>query len=773
MDHEHSQHQCCCCHDDDSKGKNGHTDMHRHVHGGKSKYYCPMCPGVESDVPGECPMCGMALERNYAAGHAGKTFWTCPMHPQIHEDKPGNCPICGMSLEPETVSAENGDDGELKRMKFRLWVCAVLAVPVVLLAMSHLLPPIAHLAVEPWSLWVQFLLSAPVVLWGGWPFFVRGARSLKTGRWNMFTLISMGVGVAWLYSVVAFFFPSVFPDAMRMHGVVDVYFESASVIVVLVIFGQVMELKARARTSGAIRALLDLAPLMATLVTEEGNKEVGLSDVKAGDRLRVKPGTKIPVDGRVLEGASHVDESMLTGEAMPVEKAAGDSVTGGTVNGTGAFVMEAEKVGADTVLARIVEMVGEAQRRRAPIQGLADKVSAVFVPAVVAVAALTFVLWFFLGPEPGLAYGVVNAVAVLIIACPCALGLATPMSIMVGVGRGAREGILVKNAEALQQMGEINCLVTDKTGTLTEGRPRMTGMIALDGYDERELLALAAAVEMSSEHPLASAVAAGAREKGIGFTPAAEFRSTTGGGVEGKSDGKAVMVGNRSFFKEKGVEESKLLVQQAESWQSKGKTVLYIAVDGHMAGLVAVEDPVKTTTPAAMSDLHGLGMKVVMATGDSKRAAKVVGKFLKIDEIKADITPKGKIDLVRKLSANGYRVAMAGDGVNDAPALAAAEVGIAMGTGSDAAMQSAAVTLVKGDLRGIAKAFHLSRATMGNIRQNLFFAFIYNMVGIPLAAGALYPLTGLLLSPVFAGAAMALSSVSVIANALRLRKVRL
>ncbi|MDP3073774.1 MAG: copper-translocating P-type ATPase [Opitutaceae bacterium] len=715
----------------------------------------------------------MALERNAAVPLAGKTIYTCPMHPQIEQDHPGECPICGMALEPKTVSAAPEENHELRDMTRRFWIGAALTLPVFVLGMLHLVPSLMHVVNAPWSRWTQFLLSTPVVLWAGWPFFVRGAKSLRSGHWNMFTLIAIGVGAAWIYSVVAFFLPGVFPEAMRAHGVVDVYFEAAAVIVVLVLLGQVLELRARARTSSAIKALLNLSPPTALRVTESGDQEVPLSEVEVGDRLRVRPGAKVAVDGVIEEGASSVDESMLTGESMPVEKKAGDRVTGGTVNATGGFIMRAEKIGADTMLARIVNMVADAQRSRAPIQGLADKVARIFVPAVVIIAGLTFAIWFFFGPEPRLAYAIVNAVAVLIIACPCALGLATPMSIMVGIGRGAQEGVLVKNAEALELLGKVQWLVIDKTGTLTEGRPQLADVVTFEGSDEKTLVQLAASLERSSEHPLAAAIVRGAEAKKISLRDAADFRSVTAGGVAGKVDGRIVLVGKSKFLEAEHVSLPQSGVERASALQAEGKTVLFVAIDGRLAGLLAVADPIKDTTREAIADLHGLGIKLVMATGDNRRTAESVAKQLGLDRFEAEVEPADKIRLVEALKRDGARVAMAGDGINDAPALAAADVGIAMGTGTDVAMESAGVTLVKGDLRGIAKAIHLSRATMRNIRQNLFFAFVYNTVGVPIAAGALFPFFGVLLSPMIAGAAMSLSSVSVITNALRLRKVRL
>jgi P-type Cu+ transporter len=718
----------------------------------------------------------MALERNPAVPLAGKTIYTCPMHPQIEQDHPGACPICGMALEPKTVSAGNAEEenSELRDMTRRFWIGGALTLPVFVLAMAHLVPAFAHIANGTASRWVQFLLSTPVVWWSGWPFFVRGARSIRNGHWNMFTLIALGVGSAWVYSAVAFFLPDVFPPAMRTHGgAVDVYFEAAAVIVVLVLLGQVLELRARARTSSAIKALLNLAPPTAIKVTDTGDAEVPLSEVHSGDRLRVRPGGKIPVDGVIEEGSSSIDESMLTGESLPVEKKSGDRVTGGTVNGTGGFILRADKVGADSLLARIVQMVADAQRSRAPIQGLADKVAGIFVPAVVAIAVITFLIWFFFGPEPRLAYAIVNAVAVLIIACPCALGLATPMAIMVGVGRGAQIGVLVKNAEALERLGKVNWLVVDKTGTLTEGKPRLTDVLPVNGIEEATLLQLAASLERSSEHPLAAAIVRGAEEKKVVLREATDFRSVTAGGVAGNFDGKAFLIGKQKFIESEGVAVDAALQERAAALQADGKTVLFAALNGKPAGLLAVADPIKDSTPEAIAMLHELGVKLVMATGDNRRTAEAVARKLGMDQFEAEVEPADKIKKVNALKAGGQVVAMAGDGINDAPALAAADVGIAMGTGTDVAMESAGITLIKGDLRGIAKAIHLSRATMRNIRQNLFFAFIYNALGVPIAAGMLYPFFGVLLSPIIAGAAMSLSSVSVITNALRLRRVRL
>jgi P-type Cu+ transporter len=742
---------------------------------GPSAYYCPMCPGVESPIPGECPKCGMALEPNPAHVSHARVAYTCPMHPQIEQDHPGDCPICGMALEPKVAAAGTDDEAgsELRDMTRRFWAGAILSLPVLLLAMAHLVPVMARAGDTSYGRWAQFLLSTPVVWWAGWPFFVRGIRSFRTGNWNMFTLITLGVGAAWIYSAVALLVPGVFPAAMRVDGVVGVYFEAAAVIVVLVLLGQVLELRARAHTSSAIRALLDLAPVTAIRVTGQGETEVPLADIISGDRLRVRPGGRVPVDGVIEEGSSSVDESMVTGESLPVEKGSGDSVTGGTMNATGSFIMRAEKVGADSLLSRIVQLVANAQRSRAPIQGLADKVAVVFVPAVAAAALLTFLAWFFVGPEPRLAYGIVNAVAVLIIACPCALGLATPMSVMVGVGRGAQGGVLFKDAEALERLGKVNVLVVDKTGTLTEGRPQLAEIFPDAAFDGIMLLRLAASLERASEHPLAGAIVRAADARKIELGPVTDFRSVTGGGVAGIVDSRRVAVGKAAFHAKEGIPPDTALEGRAAKLQADGKTVLLVAVDGRPAGLLAVADPIKDSSREAIGLLHQLGVKIVMVTGDNHLTAGSVARQLGLQQFEAEVEPAGKMEAVDKLRAEGNVVAMAGDGVNDAPALAAADVGIAMGTGSDVAMESSGVTLVSGDLRAIAKAIRLSRATMANIRQNLLFAFVYNVIGIPIAAGALYPFFGVVLSPMIAGAAMSLSSVSVVTNSLRLRRTRL
>jgi Cu+-exporting ATPase len=765
--HAHEEKDCCGSHGAESGGEPSAA----------ARYFCPMCPGVESDKPGDCPKCGMALERNPAWKPAAKTIYTCPMHPEIEQDHPGDCPKCGMALEAKLITSADAeeDHAELDGMTRRFWIGAGLTLPVFIVAMAHLIPSLAH---REWldgeaSRWMQFALSTPVVLWAGWSFFRRGWRSLVTVQFNMWTLISLGVGAAFLFSAAAMLAPGIFPETMRTHGKIPIYFEAAAVIIVLVLLGQMLELRARSRTGSAIKALLNLAPPTARRVTDGGDEEIPLEQVRSGDLLRVRPGDKVPVDGVLTEGRSSIDESMITGEPVPVAKQPGDKATGGTVNGTGGFVMRAERVGSDTLLAQIVNMVAEAQRSRAPIQGLADKTAAVFVPVVMAVSVITFVLWLVFGPEPRLAHAIVNAVAVLIIACPCALGLATPMSIMVGVGRGAQEGILVKSAEALERMEKVTTLVVDKTGTLTEGKPKLVDCIPVEGMGAKELLRFAATLEQGSEHPLAGAVVAGAKDQSLSLETVKDFRSVTGGGVAGIAFGRTIMVGKPAFLRGEKVDGLEALETQAARFQAEGKTVLFVAVDGRPAGILSVADPIKATTAEAIRELHALGLNLVMLTGDNRHTAEAVAAQLGIDDFEAEVEPQGKIAHIQKLHSAGKVVAMAGDGVNDAPALAQADVGIAMGTGTDVAMQSAGITLVKGDLRAIAKAIHLSRATMRNIRQNLFFAFVYNVVGIPVAAGLLYPLLGWLLSPMLAGFAMSLSSVSVITNALRLRKTRL
>ncbi|SNB81754.1 Cu+-exporting ATPase [Rhodoblastus acidophilus] len=717
------------------------------------------------------------LEAAEAAGTAteGTIYtYTCPMHPEIRRNAPGSCPICGMALEPLVATSETGLSPELKDMKRRFWIGLAITAPVFLLEMGGHLIGLDHVIDRTTSNWIQLALATPVVLWAGWPFFVRGAQSLVTRKLNMFTLIAMGTGIAWFYSAVATLAPKIFPAAFRAaDGSVAVYFEAAAVITVLVLLGQVLELRARETTSGAIRALLDLAPKTARRIKADGSEEeVPLEDVKVGDKLRVRPGEKVPVDAAVIEGRSAVDESMVTGESMPVTKEAGAKVIGGAINQSGALIVVAEKVGSDTMLARIVQLVAEAQRSRAPIQRLADEVAGWFVPAVIGVAALAFVAWSLFGPEPRFSYGLIAAVAVLIIACPCALGLATPMSIMVGVGRGAELGVLIKNAEALERMEKVDTLVVDKTGTLTKGKPAVTAIIPVDGFDERELLRLAAAVERASEHPLARAIVEAAGKRGISAPAVENFDSPTGRGALGTVEGKAILLGNARFLKESGVESGDL-AQEADRLREDGATAIFIAVDDRAAGVFAIADPVKETTPEALAALKAAGVKTVMLTGDNWTTARAVARRLGIEDVEAEFLPDQKSAVVQRYKAAGRIVAMAGDGVNDAPALAAADVGIAMGGGTDVAMESAGVTLLKGDLTGIVRARRLSQATMGNIRQNLFFAFVYNALGVPIAAGALYPMFGILLSPIIAAAAMALSSVSVISNAARLRRVKL
>ncbi|MEO1169545.1 MAG: copper-translocating P-type ATPase [Pseudomonadota bacterium] len=703
-------------------------------------------------------------------------IYTCPMHPEIRQKGPGSCPICGMALEPEQVSLETGPDPEYIDMRRRFWISAVFTVPLVIYTMGGMLPsrPFEGLVAADVAQWIEFALAAPVVLWGAWPFFVRAVQSVRTMNLNMFTLIGLGVFVAFAFSVVATAVPDIFPAAFRnADGRVGVYFEAAAVITTLVLLGQVLELKARGQTSSALRALLELAPPVATRIAEDDTEaEISLEEVQAGDQLRVRPGEKIPVDGIVLKGASTVDEAMVTGEPIPVRKEEGDAVTGGTVNQTGGFVMEAQRVGADTLLAKIVQMVAEAQRSRAPIQRLADIVAGWFVPAVVVIAVITFIVWSIWGPSPAMAYALVNAIAVLIIACPCALGLATPMSIMVGTGKGAQNGILIKNAEALETFEKVDTVVVDKTGTLTEGKPKLVALETAAGVDEAELLALVAAVERSSEHPLAAAVVEGAKERGLTLSEAHDFASVTGAGVEASVEGRTVAIGNEKMMERTDAIDEALLARASEG-RELGRTVMFVALDGKPAGIVAVADPIKETSAGAIASLHREGIRVVMLTGDAEGTAQAVARQVGIDEVRANVSPEDKNRIVGEFKAEGRTVAMAGDGINDAPALAAADIGVAMGTGTDVAMESAGITLVKGDLAGLAKARRLSRLTMRNIRQNLFFAFVYNSLGVPVAAGILYPAFGLLLSPMFAAAAMSLSSVSVIGNALRLRRASL
>jgi Cu+-exporting ATPase len=739
-------------------------------------YTCPMHLEIRQPGPGACPKCGMALELLEPSIPVSKTEWTCPMHPEIVRGAPGSCPICGMALEPKTITAGEEENPELVDMTRRFKVSVVLTIPLILIAMRHYIPGLStidriiHAGVMKW---MELVLATPVVLWGAWPFFVRGWQSVVTRNPNMFTLIGLGVGVAYVYSLVAALFPGLFPESFRGEGgEVGMYFEAAAVIVTLVLVGQVMELRARTRTGAAIKALLGLAPKTARRIRNGNEEDVPLEQIQTGDLLRVRPGEKIPVDGTVTEGSSSVDESMISGEPIPVMKQSGDSVIGSTVNGTGTLIMKTEKVGAETLLAQIVHMVAEAQRSRAPIQKLADSVAGYFVQIVVSIAVLTFVVWAWIGPEPRMPYALVNAVAVLIIACPCALGLATPMSIMVAMGKGATGGVLFKNAEAIEVMKAVDTLVTDKTGTLTEGKPKLMSVVPAAGFDEKILLHFAASIEMGSEHPLAAAIVAGAKEKDILPSKVESFESLTGRGVRGLIDGRKVALGNRKLIEELDIAPGEL-PDKAESMLREGQTVMFVAVDGEAAGLLGVADPIKATTTEAIEKLHQEGIRVVMLTGDSRTTAEAVGKKLGIDEVIAEVLPDQKAEIVKKLQAQGKIVAMAGDGINDAPALAQAHVGVAMGTGTDVAMQSAGVTLVKGDLRGIVRARRLSRATMRNIKQNLFWAFAYNALGVPIAAGVLYPFTGMLLSPILAAAAMSFSSVSVVGNALRLRRVRL
>ncbi|MBS0252900.1 MAG: heavy metal translocating P-type ATPase [Proteobacteria bacterium] len=744
------------------------TAKHRAEHEGKSYYFCSAgCRTKFLADPAKYLNPADARTEDVPAG----TIYTCPMHPQIRQVGPGSCPICGMALEPEIVSAEAQPNAELEDMTRRLWIGLVLTLPVFVLEMGGHIFNLHHIISPTISNWVQLVLATPVVLWAGFPFFERGWKSLQTRNLNMFTLIALGTGVAWLYSIVATLAPGLFPESLRsMDGAAPVYFEASAVITVLVLVGQVLELRARDQTSSAIRSLLNLAPKTARRIKADGSdEEVQVEAIAVGDKLRVRPGESIPVDSEVIEGKSNVDESMVTGESMPVGKTAGAKVIGGTINGSGALVVRAEKVGRDTMLARIVQMVADAQRSRAPIQRLADQVAGWFVPLVMSVSALAFMAWMAFGPEPRFSYALIAAVSVLIIACPCALGLATPMSIMVGVGRGARAGVLIKNAEALERMEKIDTLVIDKTGTLTEGKPKVTAIRA-SGVDEAELLKLAASLEQASEHPLGAAIVAAARERNVALSPVSDFAAPSGKGVSGTIDGRVVVIGNRKIIDEEGISTSSLDAD-AEKLRADGATAIFVAVDGQAAGIIAVADPIKATTASALKKLKASGIHVVMLTGDNATTAKAVAGKLGIDDIKADVLPEDKARIVNEYKGRGNAVAMAGDGVNDAPALAAADVGIAMGTGTDVAIESAGVTLLKGDLEGIVKARRLSEATMSNIRQNLFFAFIYNAAGVPIAAGVLYPIFGLLLSPVIAAAAMAMSSVSVIGNALRLRAV--
>jgi Cu+-exporting ATPase len=740
----------------------------------KTEYICPMHPEVHKHGPGDCPKCGMALEPETLTAPTTRTQYTCPMHPQIIRDEPGNCPICGMTLEPMTVTGIDANP-ELDSMTRRFWISAALTLPLLAIMVSDLLPshPIQGILKGPLLGWFELAIASPVVLWGGWPFFRRGWASIVSRNLNMFTLISIGAGSAYLYSLAAVSMPQLFPASFRdMSGQLGLYFEASAVITVLVLLGQVLELKARSQTGSAIKALLGLAPKTARRISANGEEQdVDLNQIQVGDSLRVRPGEKVPTDGALTEGSSSVDESMVSGEPIPVEKAKGAKVIGGTINGTGSFVMKTERVGADTLLAQIVKMVSEAQRTRAPIQRLADTVASYFVPAVLASAVITFIVWSIYGPQPHYAHALVNAVAVLIIACPCALGLATPMAIMVGTGRGAGEGILIRNAEALEILEKVNTLVVDKTGTLTVGKPILTELATAEGFDEANLLQLTASLEKASEHPLAAAILAAAQDKKVTLLPIDSFRSVTGKGVTGTFQGKKVAIGNAALMTDLGA-STDALKEKAEALQAEGQTVMYVASDGRFAGFVAVSDPIKDSTAEAIDQLKKEGIKVVMVTGDNHKTAAAVAKKLGI-AFEADVLPEKKAEVVKKLQATGAIVAMAGDGVNDAPALAQAQVGIAMGTGTDVAMETGGITLIKGDLRGIVKARRLSEHTMSNIRQNLFFAFFYNALGVPLAAGVLYPFFGLLLSPMIAAAAMSFSSVSVIGNSLRLRSAKL
>lgn len=706
------------------------------------------------------------------------TVYTCPMHPEVRQPKAGSCPLCGMGLEAETASAGDDDGPNMELVDFtrRFWVAAVLTIPLLILTMSPFvgLTAIREFFGERTTLWIEFALGTPVILWSGWPFFVRGFQSVRSMNLNMFSLIAMGTGAAYIFSIVAMLIPGIFPDGFRDEGGhVGVYFEAAAVIITLVLLGQIMELRARERTGSAIKALLDMAAKTARVIREDGTEEViALEDMKVGDKLRVRPGDKVPVDGKVLEGRSSVDESMISGEPMPVEKVAGDAVTGATINGTGSLIIEATRVGADTMLSQIVEMVAGAQRSRAPIQKYADMVAGYFVPVVILVAILAFIGWAVWGPAPALSYGLVAAVAVLIIACPCALGLATPMSIMTATGRGAQAGVLIKNAEALERFEKVTILIVDKTGTLTEGKPKLVAVLPEDGHDEAEVLRLAASLERGSEHPLAEAIVRGAEERKVDMADATDFEAVTGKGVKGVVDGHEVALGNAALISDMGL-DSGALVETANARRDEGETVMFVVLDGAIAGLVSVADPVKETTPAALKELHDLGFRIIMATGDNERTAKSVAAKLGIDEIRADVLPEDKANIIKELQTQGFKVAMAGDGVNDAPALAQADVGIAMGTGADVAIESAGFTLIKGNLDGIVRARRLVQATMRNIRQNLFFALIYNAAGVPVAAGLLFPVFGILISPMFAAFAMSASSFSVVMNALRLRHVKI
>lgn len=782
MEHSHKGHDCCggkkvntgikdpvCGMGVDPKGT-----KHHFTHSRKEYYFCSeKCLSKFKASPEKYTGKKQpATNENVPKG----TIYTCPMHPEVEQIGPGSCPKCGMALEPKGGVVDEGPNPELVDFTRRFWVGAVLTVPLLILAMSPFvgLTVIREFFGERTTLWIELVLGTPVILWSGWPFFVRGFQSFRTMNLNMFSLIGMGTGAAYIFSIVAVLIPDIFPDGFRDdEGHVGVYFEAAAVIVTLVLLGQIMELRARERTGSAIKALLDMAAKTARVIREDGTEEeIPLEDVQVGDKLRVRPGDKVPVDGKVLEGRSSVDESMISGEPVPVEKVVGDAVTGATINGTGSLIIEATRVGADTMLSQIVDMVANAQRSRAPIQKYADMVAGYFVPVVIVIAILSFIGWAVWGPAPALSYGLVAAVAVLIIACPCALGLATPMSIMTATGRGAQAGVLIKNAEALERFEKVDILIVDKTGTLTEGKPKLVAVLPEDGHDEAEVLRLAASLERGSEHPLAEAIVRGAEERGVEMANAADFEAVTGKGVKGVVDGHAVALGNAALISDMGL-DSGALVETANARRDEGETVMFVVLDGAIAGLVSVADPVKETTPAALKELHDLGFRIIMATGDNERTAKAVAAKLGIDEIRADVLPEDKARIIKELQDQGLKVAMAGDGVNDAPALAQADVGIAMGTGADVAIESAGFTLIKGNLDGIVRARRLVRATMRNIRQNLFFALVYNAAGVPVAAGLLFPAFGILISPMFAAFAMSASSFSVVMNALRLRRVKI
>lgn len=777
-DHKHAHHQDQPAHDAHSENDpvcgmsvEPQTAQHKSQYDAKNWYFCSSgCKSKFDDNPNRYSGDQQKSVQPTMPG----TIYTCPMHPEIRQPKPGDCPICGMALEPEQVSLNDGPSEELRDMTRRFWIGLILALPVLVLEMGGHLTGLDHIVPPQLSNWIQLVLATPVVLWCGWPFFVRGWKSVISRNLNMFTLIAIGTGMALLYSLVATLMPQIFPDAFRQaDGSVAVYFEAAAVIVVLVLLGQVLELRAREKTSGAIKALLDLAPATARKLEDDGGEsDVPLDEVKVGDRLRVRPGDKVPLDGQVLEGNSNIDESLVTGEPLAVRKTAGDQVIGGSINQQGSFIMRADKVGRDTMLSQIVQMVANAQRSRAPIQGLADKVAGWFVPVVIVIAVIAFIVWSFFGPAPPMAFGLIAAVSVLIIACPCALGLATPMSIMVGVGRGAQSGVLIRDAEALERMEKVDTVVIDKTGTLTEGKPQVTKLVTANGLSEAELMRYAGGLEKGSEHPLAHAILEKARAMDLKLPDAEDFDSPNGKGVTGSIDGQRVLLGNRLLM-EAGAVDTADFDNEADTLRRDGATVIFAAVAGKVAGLLAIADPVKETTQAAISALQKEGIRIVMLTGDNRTSAEAVARKLNIDEVEAEVLPEDKGKIIQRLKDEGRIVVMAGDGVNDAPALATADVGIAMGTGTDVAIESAGITLLRGDLMGIVEARHLSLATMRNIRQNLFFAFIYNIAGVPIAAGVLYPFFGILLSPIFAAAAMSLSSVSVIMNALRLRLVKL